>query len=234
MCRNNPDFVWGGIVILDQSRPLTIPPSMIYWSAVHKLPVYAHPRFDPDSTRVYARAHARSNDGFSDFSAAEVRRELGLPPLESPPIVRPRKILYGLGRQWCPDEDVLAEKVAELLPTLRPDDEMLPPLVSEEPLELVATADTSPPLEAHSHPVVHLRNGKRKREDGNPSEEGENELRATGRLPSIELSYPHTVIGSRTVCVRAPFRMLCVRSSTDSLAQNSRPAARLSSFITHG
>ncbi|KZV64097.1 hypothetical protein PENSPDRAFT_656834 [Peniophora sp. CONT] len=111
---------------LDQSRPLTIPPSIIYWSAKYKLPVYAHPRFEPGSSRIYARPYARSTDGFSDYSAAEERQKLKLPPLEDPPIVRPRQILYSLDCQWCPDEDELAAKVAALLSTLRPDDEVLP------------------------------------------------------------------------------------------------------------
>ncbi|KZV64098.1 hypothetical protein PENSPDRAFT_189346 [Peniophora sp. CONT] len=83
---NNPDLVWDGLMPLDQSRPLTIPPSIIYWSAKYKLPVYAHPRFEPGSSRIYARSYSRSTDGFSDYSAAEQRQELKLPPLEDPPI----------------------------------------------------------------------------------------------------------------------------------------------------
>lgn len=118
-------------MFLDHSLPLTIPPSIIYWSAKHKLPVYAHPRFDPDSTRTYARPYAQSSDGFSDYSAALQRRDLKLPTLDDPPIVRPRDVLFSLGCQWCPDEDVLAEKVASLLPTLRPDDMRLPDPVPE-------------------------------------------------------------------------------------------------------
>ncbi|VDB94823.1 unnamed protein product [Peniophora sp. CBMAI 1063] len=122
---NDPDLVWTGNQTLDQSRPLTIPPSIIYWSAQYTRPVYAHPRFDPKSTRIYARPYALSSDGFSDLSAARQRRDLGLPALEDPPIVRPRRVLYSLKCDVCPDEDVLAAKVASLLSTLRPDDEML-------------------------------------------------------------------------------------------------------------
>ena len=104
--RNNPDLTWTELRFLDQSRPLLIPPSIIYWSAEYKMPVYAHPRFDPESTRIYARPYALSTDGFSDLSAAQQRQMLGLPPLENPPVVRPRKVLYSLHCHVCPDEDV--------------------------------------------------------------------------------------------------------------------------------
>ena len=128
---------------LNQSRPLTIPPSVIYWSATYKLPVYAHPRFQLGSTRIYARPYAVSTDGFSDYSAAEQMQELKLPPLEDPPIIRPRRVMYDLDCQWCPDEDELEAKVAELLPTLRPD-ELLEPSSSPQ------SSPTSTPLTLHA------------------------------------------------------------------------------------
>lgn len=170
---------------LDQSRPLMVPPSIIYWSAKHKLPVYVHPRFDPDSTRVYARPYAKSTDGFSDYSAAEQRQELGLPPLEDPTLVRPRDIMYSLDCLWCPDEAVLAERVAALLPTLRPDDEELPPPEPQSPQSEESSPEPDGSHELRVTParvidavqpqelavVTDLRSDKRKRGDRDDRED---------------------------------------------------------------
>ncbi|KZV66532.1 hypothetical protein PENSPDRAFT_654847 [Peniophora sp. CONT] len=186
---NNPDLVWGGVLPLDQSRPLTIPPSIIYWSAKYKLPVYAHPRFDQESTRVYARPYAQSHDGFTDYSAALQRRDLELPPMEDPPIIRPRCILASLGYNWCPNEDVLAEKVASLLPTLRPDDDDLLPDPSTGPALSPKTKTLSvPPVISVDSQVVTVDaiGHKRKREAEDEDEAaGSDTSRSSPLRPSL-------------------------------------------------
>ncbi|VDB82619.1 unnamed protein product [Peniophora sp. CBMAI 1063] len=185
---NNPDLVWEERQVLDLSRPLTIPPSIIYWSVQYNLPVYAHPRFDPESTRIYARPYASSLDGFSDYSAAEQRRKLGLPPLDNPPIIRPQKILYSLECETCPDEDVLARRVAMLLPTLRPDDERLPEPPPEGPAKV-----TGPP--------PRLSGFKLKRTFESDSEDSESDVpqsprSASRRSPPFENKRPDNKTGS--------------------------------------
>lgn len=165
--RNDPDLVWGGHQPLDLSRPLTVPPSIIYWSAKYRLPVYAHPRFDAGSTRIYARPYALSMEGFSDLSAAEERRGFDLPALENPPIIRPYKLIFSVSGGPCQDEDVLAAKVASLLPALRPDDESLPELDPNRPKnmeELVARMRGRPDF-------ISYTDLKRKRELGYDSDE---------------------------------------------------------------
>lgn len=91
---NHPEVVWGELQALDLSTPLTVPPSIIFWSIEHCLPVYMHPNFlEASSKGPYAHPYAISEHVFSDESAARYRAELGLPPLENPHPLRPVKAL---------------------------------------------------------------------------------------------------------------------------------------------
>lgn len=175
---------------LDQSRPLIIPPSIIYWSARYQLPVYAHPRFDPDSTRIYARPYASSTEGFSDYSAAAQRQRLKLLPLKEPPIIRPKAVLNSLDCQWCPDEDEVADRVATLLPTLRPDDDLLP---EPSPSDSRESSPGLLPFLVIEKKYAHLLGAPegRKRERGVDDEDGEDDDCA-----SLASSPRHTLIAA--------------------------------------
>ncbi|KZV66526.1 hypothetical protein PENSPDRAFT_667672 [Peniophora sp. CONT] len=157
-----------------------------YWRDMHQTVTRYHeipPPLDWEApmgsfTEVYHRP------GWPDWNNPDLqRRELGLPPLEDPPIVRPRGVMYSLNCLWCPDEDVLAEKVTQLLPTLRPDDERLPPLKHETSSGPENVADTVTPLKEPPIASTNLRGDKRKRED---DDVGEDEDRA-----SLAPSTPH-------------------------------------------
>ncbi|KZV68557.1 hypothetical protein PENSPDRAFT_754006 [Peniophora sp. CONT] len=118
---NDPELSWGRalgaghFMEIDQSSFLQIPPSIIYWSATHNLPVYMHPDFyEMSSGGPYAHPYARSEFGFADVSAADHRAELGLEPLKDPRPIRPSSLLQaGL----MPEEKWLAAEVAEMTKT---------------------------------------------------------------------------------------------------------------------
>lgn len=87
---NHPEVIWGGLQALNLSTPLAVPPSIIFWSIEHHLPVYLHTHFLEASRKgPYAHPYASSEYVFSDESAARYRAELGLSPLEDPCPLRP-------------------------------------------------------------------------------------------------------------------------------------------------
>ncbi|VDB94811.1 unnamed protein product [Peniophora sp. CBMAI 1063] len=112
---SHPDIVWGELQCLNLSKPLNVPPSIIFWSIVHRLPVYMHPDYRSMAGRgPYAHPHAVSEYVFSDESAAQSRIDLGLPPLENPYPLRPAKAMQVAKGRTVGKESEIAERVALL------------------------------------------------------------------------------------------------------------------------
>ncbi|KZV61689.1 hypothetical protein PENSPDRAFT_285557 [Peniophora sp. CONT] len=112
---SHPEVIWGELQSLNLSTPLNVPPSIIFWSIVHHLPVYMHPDYRVMSRQgPFAHPYACSEYVFSDESAAEYRAELGLPPLENPRPLRPIKALRVMEGRTITDEGYIAERVALL------------------------------------------------------------------------------------------------------------------------
>ena len=114
---NDPEIRWGGLQALNLSTPLIVPPSIIFWSMQHRLPVYMHPNFVGASQKgPYAHPYSISETVFSDGSAVDYRAKLGLPPLEDPvPLRREDALTYRIkDRRSIADEQELAEWVAIL------------------------------------------------------------------------------------------------------------------------
>ena len=114
---NDPEVRWGGLQALNISTPLNVPPSIIFWSIEHRLPVYMHPNFvTAFGGGPYAHSYAISENIFSDESARSYRAELGLPPAENLRPLRPSDALrYRVkGQRTIADEQELAEWVAIL------------------------------------------------------------------------------------------------------------------------
>ncbi|VDB94807.1 unnamed protein product [Peniophora sp. CBMAI 1063] len=112
---SHPDIVWGELQCLNLSKPLNVPPSIIFWSIVHCLPVYMHPGYRSMAGRgPYAHPYAVSEYVFSDESAAQSRIDLGLPPLEDPYPLRPVKALQVAEGRTVGKESEIAERVALL------------------------------------------------------------------------------------------------------------------------
>ncbi|KZV66504.1 hypothetical protein PENSPDRAFT_84681 [Peniophora sp. CONT] len=145
---SHPEIIWGDLQSLDLSTPLNVPPSIIFWSIVHQLPVYMHPDYRVMSRQgPFAHPYACSEYVFSDESAAEYRAELGFPPLENAQPLRPMKALEVMEGRTITDEGYIAERVALLesngeLP-LSPPTESLAPATSHESEELPLPAPTS-------------------------------------------------------------------------------------------
>ena len=58
---NDPEVLWGEQQALNMSTPLMVPPSIIFWSLEHCLPVYMHPHFLGSSGKgPYAHPYAGS------------------------------------------------------------------------------------------------------------------------------------------------------------------------------
>lgn len=114
---NHPEVIWGGLQALNLSTPLAVPPSIIFWSIEHHLPVYLHTHFLEASRKgPYAHPYASSEYVFSDESAARYRAELGLSPLEDPCPLRPLAALRYRVKddRTIPSEEELAEWVTLL------------------------------------------------------------------------------------------------------------------------
>lgn len=158
---SHPEIIWGELQSLNLSTPLNVPPSIIFWSIVHELPVYMHPDYRAMSRRgPFAHPYACSEYVFSDESAADYRAELGIPPLDDAQPLRPGKALEVMPGRTITDEGEIAERVALLqskgeLPSKLPA-EIMTISVSPESEKLLKPAATSSKRERMSDVDVDL------------------------------------------------------------------------------